>query len=302
MKRLTRVAVWLVSGIAMGIVAFLGGGLAAASPFKQADVALPMAAGEEGLVSLPGDPPQIPHRAAGFVYDFKLDEEQFFIHVPRGYDGKKPFGLVVFINSGDEMDVPRDWKPMLAKRKLIYIAPQKIGNNYYTCRRVGLAVEAACKMTELYNIDLRRVYVSGHSGGARSACTTAFFHPDLIAGAFPICGAEFPGRVPRVKAPRENAYGVFEGDPRLLEKAKANVGFALITGSKDFCHGYIQDLYNGGFVPQKYRAKLFDVAGMGHEIARAQSVDAAVKWLDKGNDESKENAGKKQDRESLPMP
>jgi hypothetical protein len=241
---------------------------------------LPMQPGRGGMIHLPGKPPKIADPYPGFVYDVKLEKERFYLYVPPTYEAKKPHGLVVFIHADNAMELPRDWKPTLAKHKLLYIAPQNVGNNFYTCWRVGMAVVAATKIMELYNIDAQRVYVTGLSGGARAACTAAFFHPTLFRGAFPICGAEFPARVPRVHAPQDNAYGVFEGDEKLLEKVRSDVGFALITGSKDFVRGYILDLYEGGFAAQKYRAKLFDVPGMNHEIASAATVDRAIRWLD----------------------
>ena len=235
---------------------------------------------KEGLWNLPGELPQIPDRVPQATYDFDLTKEKFYLCVPPNYRGTEPFGLVVFLHAGDEMNVPPDWKPVLVKRKLLYIAPQNIGNAQPINRRIGMAVVAIRKMMELYKVDPKRVYVAGFSGGARMACATALLHPDLVTGVFPICGAEFPDAVPKVKATRDDPYGVFPCDPKLVEKAKKNVAFVLITGPKDFRYGNMLDIYNGGFLPQKYRAKFFDVPGMGHQLAPGQVIDRAVDWLD----------------------
>ena len=68
-----------------------------------------------------------------------------------------------------------------------------------------------------------------------------------------------------------------------LEKAKSQVGIALITGPKDPNHGSIWSGYNDRLVPGKYRAKVFDVPGMGHQIARGQTLNTALGWIEAGN-------------------
>jgi hypothetical protein len=86
----------------------------------------------------------------------------------------------------------------------------------------------------------------------------------------------------------------------LVEKAKANVGFALITGPNDFRHGNILDIYNGGYAAQKYRAQVFDVPGMGHQVAPARVLDFALDWLERSEDQTK--VKKKEDRKTLDKP
>jgi hypothetical protein len=61
--------------------------------------------------------------------------------------------------------------------------------------------------------------------------------------------------------------------------ARSNVKFALITGSGDFRRGNILDIYNNGFKQEGFRAKLFDVAGMGHEDCNAHTLEEALDFL-----------------------
>jgi predicted esterase len=226
----------------------------------------PARAGQEGLFSLPGELPKDLPRGPLFDYDLKLEREQFYLFVPPNYRGREPFGLIAFVHAADQMNVPVDWKKTLVRRKLLYIAPQNIGNNQPVPRRALLTVAAIRKMIELYEVDPHRVYITGHSGGAKVAGLVAFAQPDLIRGAMPMCGFLFP------------KFG--EKDKQWLEKVKSQVGFALITGSKDFNRQYIVADYNERLVKEKYRVKLFDVPGMGHQIARAQTLNAALSWLE----------------------
>jgi predicted esterase len=258
--------------VATAVALLMLGGRAAVGASPQP----PARAGQEGVFSLPGEMPKDLPRGPLFDHDLKLEREQFYLFVPPNYRSGEPFGLIAFVHAADQMNVPVDWKKTLVRRKLLYIAPQNIGNNQPVPRRALVTVAAIRKMMELYEVDPRRVYITGHSGGAMVAGLVAFAQPDLIHGAMPMCGFLFP------------KFG--EKDKEWLEKVKSQVGFALITGSKDFNHKYIVADYNEKLVKENYRAKLFDVPGMGHQIARGQTLAAALTWLesrDAGSDADK---------------
>ena len=135
--------------------------------------------------------------------DLGLDpaKEQFFIHVPAAYKAGDKWGLVVFVNSGNDMKgLPSGWGDVLAERKLLFVAPQNAGNDQLVSRRFGLAVMGALKMMAKFDIDKSRVYASGFSGGARMAGALGFYQPGIFKATIQNCGADFPGAVPRVKA------------------------------------------------------------------------------------------------------
>ena len=120
--------------------------------------------------------------------------------MPKNYSGEEPFGLFVFIDSQNEMTLPKDWRSALEQRKLTCAIPQQVGNDQPAARRMGLAVIGILKTSEQYRIDPKRIVVSGFSGGARCALHLAFVHADLISGSLSICGADFYEPVPKVKA------------------------------------------------------------------------------------------------------
>lgn len=240
--------------------------------FASAADARPAAAGKEGLFTLPGKTPNIPNKIPSIEYDLNLAQEKFYLRIPLGYKDQRPHGLFVFTNHSDRMGIPKDWKSVLARHKLIYVAPQNVGNDKFTNRRVGMTVVAIHKMMELYKIDPKRVYVGGLSGGAKIACIIGFLNPDLVSGTVPMCGVVFP-------APHSG----FQCDPKLAEKAKAKVGFALVTGARDFNHGGMLNCYEHAFVPKQYRAKVFDVPNMGHTYASGKTLNSALNWLEQGD-------------------
>ena len=213
-------------------------------------------------------------------YDIQLKDELFYVYVPENYNGTEAFGILAFIAPSDSMVLPAGWETVLKERKLIYIAPQKAGNTFPVSRRAGLALAGILKLSQIGKIDASRVYVTGLSGGGRVAARLAFFHPELIAGALPCGGADFCEAVPKVHATQADEYGTVSVDPSLALMTRIKVPFALITGDKDQRRGNILDLYEGGFAKKKFRAKLFDVAGAGHEACSAATLTEALSFVE----------------------
>jgi hypothetical protein len=217
-------------------------------------------------------------------YGLNPAAERYMVYVPKDYTGAVPYGLIVFTSSSDSMThLPPQWKEVLDARHYILIAAQNAGNNQPGSRRFGLAVMGAVKAMQTYAIDPRRVYAAGISGGARISGILGFYQPDMFRGTLQNCGADFYKDVPvvyRVIKPGES-YGVFDASDEDIAGARS-VRFALITGTGDFRRREILDIYNGGFKKEGFHAKLFDVNGMGHETANANTLLWALYFLETG--------------------
>ncbi len=90
---------------------------------------------------------------------------------------------------------------------------------------------------------------------------------------------EFCSAVPRVKATRTDAYGFTQVPPEQAAAAKKDARFAIVTGAGDFRYGNLLDLYEGGFKPDGFTAKLFDVPGFGHAQCPAKVLEEALTYL-----------------------
>ena len=224
--------------------------------------------------------PRVANRAAGIDYNFDLARETFDVFVPANYTGKEPFGIFAFMNSGDSMTLPEDWAPIMEKERLICVIPQGIGNNQPFSRRVGLTLIGILKTVEHFNIDPHRIYTGGMSGGARCSVQLALLHHDVIAGDISICGANFYRPVPKVHSTDNDPYGVWPVPPDRIAPAKAKVRFVFITGAKDFRYGKILDIYEGGFLPNGFQAKLIDQPNMGHQLCSADSLSQAFRFVE----------------------
>jgi hypothetical protein len=236
--------------------------------------------GEPTMVHFDGALPAVTGKVGEVQYNYDLTKENFEVFVPTNYSSREAFGLFAFIDSQNEMSIPKEWMSLMERNKLICLIPQRIGNDQPPARRLGLTLVGILKMTEQYRIDSKRIFVSGYSGGARCSVHLAFLHSDLITGNISICGADFYEPVPQVKATDVQGYGPWPVRADRAAGAKAKARFVFITGDKDFRHGNILDIYAGGFVRNNFQARLIDVPGMGHQLCKPEALQDAVSFLD----------------------
>jgi len=65
-----------------------------------------------------------------------------------------------------------------------------------------------------------------------------------------------------------------------LWQAESKVRFAIITGETDWRRGNILDVFRGGYEKQKFHARLWEVAGLGHAICGPETLKEAVEFLE----------------------
>ncbi len=234
----------------------------------------------QNLQGFDNAPVVIKYKNSRLDYTFHSETDKFYVYIPPNYSGQEPFGLVAFINSADDMIIPPEWASVLEQKKLLYIAPQGVGNNQDFQHRCGLTVVGILKMMEHYKIDPHRIYSAGMSGGARCAAALGFYQSDLISGAVCNCGSGFCERVPKVKSTQTDDYGFIQATPVEVADAKSKVRFAIITGPNDFRYGNLLDIFQGGYEKRNFQAKLFDVPGMGHNLCNGAALSEAITFIE----------------------
>jgi dienelactone hydrolase len=235
-----------------------------------------------------GSVPPAPSRSRHIDYLLQPSREAYFVRLPGSYTGNKPYGLIVFIHSGDEVrSVPPGWAEVLDDNNLLFVAAQNSGNQHPIGRRLGLAVLGALEMKSSYKVDGMRIYTAGFSGGARMSNELAFYQSDLFKGTIQNCGADFYTELPRKEATSTvdtlgQPYGLAIADATAgeIERAKRGVRFVLITGSQDFRRGNILDIYNYGYAAHGFQAKLMDLADMGHDVCDGKALARAIAFLE----------------------
>lgn len=209
-------------------------------------------------------------KAGGRVADFyyRLEEEEWTVVVPLDYDPSTgPYGLFLFISAGDEASAPADWLEALAKHRLIYVTAKNSGNEKdVALRRVPLMLEAVYNLSKVYSIDSDRVYISGHSGGGRSANWAALAYPDVFAGGQFHCGPQAVQAMPTSK---------------LTPMAQQRNRYVFLTGDKDMNRKETMDVANA-WTRQGYRYITYlQVPELGHARPNGEWFEKGLIALDK---------------------
>ena len=213
-------------------------------------------------------------------YDVSL--EKFDIIVPKKYKKGDPYGLFIWVSPSNAPSISPEWEAVLAEKKLIFIGAHNSGNNREVFARMRMAVDANDNMRELYDIDDKRVYVSGFSGGARVASMLGVTYADMFSGAIAFMGVNFYTDIVSL-----DKTEVFEAryipHEEIAALAKAEGRYVLVTGEKDFNLKNTSAVYENGFKKEGFKTvELMNVPGQGHQPPKAEWLAKAIDFLDAG--------------------
>lgn len=230
-----------------------------------------------------GNPAQLKMRLRSVetpgAYD--VSQESFEILVPKGYKDSVPHGLFIWISPGDKPSISPEWEKVLADKKLIFIGAAKSGNNRPVFDRMRMAIDANDQLRQLYKVDPKRVYISGHSGGSRVASMLAVAYADMFTGAACFMGVNF-------FMPTQGKDGtMFEAryipHPEIATLAQQESRLALVTGDKDMNQDNTTAIYKQGFVANEFKGvKLFDIPGQTHSAPSKEWLEKVLDFLDTG--------------------
>ena len=223
-------------------------------------------------------------RATNDAPAFDLAKESFRVDVPKSYEAAKEaakaWGLFVWIDPSPQPNVPADWGPILAEKRLLLVAANNSGNDRALFDRCRLAVDAVHNMTHRFRVDPTRVYVAGMSGGGRVASMLGVAYADVFTGAVPMVGANFYKPVPTGDT-NKAWIPVYQPDGRILVSAKTKNHYVLLTGETDFNRENTLRVYREGFKAEDFRHVLYlEVPGMGHSRAPADWLAKGIAFLD----------------------
>ncbi|MDX9862484.1 MAG: hypothetical protein RBS99_16355 [Rhodospirillales bacterium] len=209
---------------------------------------------------------------------YQINDESFRVIVPRDYTGNEPYGLLVWINSGDGGGPPGGWEAVLAKHKIIWIGANQSGNNRNSTARFGLALDAVHNMDQRYCIDSRRIYVSGFSGGGRCASMVGIIYPDVFRGAFYNMGCNFYKKLDT----GNNRFweGFWDNyDQKIIAQAR-QVRLVFMTASKDFNRDQTKRIYEASLQDGFRRSLYLEVPEGGHATPPPDWFEKGIVFLD----------------------
>jgi len=216
--------------------------------------------------------------------DYDVDGRIMNVTVPQSYRADRPIGLLVWISAGDGGDVPGSFRRNLETFNLMAVSVVKTGNPQPVFHRLGLALDAVHNLKELYNIDPERVFISGNSGGGRSASMLAPLFPDVFTGGgYYVIGCNPYRRDIRYErdGKRYIIKGI-EGYNREKIKLARTRRFVFHTGSNDFnkpgTELVYQDYLDDGFEHCLY----LEDPGLGHSTPPAETIAKGLTFLNAG--------------------
>lgn len=231
------------------------------------------------------DPDQVRYRlmAAEEPPPYDVSKETFEILLPRDWKADQPHGLFIWVHSGNSPAIPKEWEAILARHRLIFIGARNSGNQRNIFDRIRLAIDANHNVRQRYQIDGRRVYVSGFSGGSRVASMLGVAWGDMFSGTVCCMGVNF---YTDVEAPDGKVYGLnYIPNEELLPIVQRACRYSLITGEKDFNLANTKGVFENGFRKEGFRnVQYLEVPGHGHQPPPAEWLEKAILFLDEGKD------------------
>ena len=213
-------------------------------------------------------------------YDVSM--EKFDIIVPKKYKKGDPHGLFIWVSPSPAPSISPEWEAVLAEKKLIFVGAHNSGNNREVFARMRMAVDANDNLRELYDIDDKRVYVSGFSGGGRVASMLGVTYADMFTGTIAFMGTNFYTDIVTL-----DKSEVFEAryipHEEIAALAKDQCRYVLVTGEKDFNLKNTNAVFENGFKKEGFKAvELMNVPGQGHQPPKAEWLKKAIEFLDAG--------------------
>lgn len=202
-------------------------------------------------------------RASRYEDLFDAGEEiTWQYHVPPNYSPEKPAGLLVYISPIRSGEMPREWRSVMDEHNMIWVGADQSGNRTKVPRRVLLALLGVELVKQDYEVDDRRVYLSGFSGGGRVASMAVIDNADVFSGGLFFCGADLwhLDESPNVELMRENRY-------------------VLITGVLDQALEPVKKTYRGYRRAGIDQTKLMIIRNMGHSTPRRSDFAKALEFL-----------------------
>ena len=248
----------------------------------------PVKAGERGTMTITQSPAQsdaeqlkLRLHAIENPPAYDVSKEVFDIIVPGQYKAGEPHGLFIWISAGNAPSIPKDWEAVLAEKKIIFVGARNSGNARSIFDRMRMAIDANVHVRTLYNIDGRRVYVSGFSGGSRVASMLGICYAEMFSGTICFMGVNF---YTDVTGEDGKTYGLnFIPDDQVVDLARKYCRYALVTAEKDFNRPNTRAAFEQGFRKEGFASvKLFDVPGIGHQMPAGDWLAKAIDYLDEG--------------------
>lgn len=203
------------------------------------------------------------------VYKDAAGESKYFLFVPTSYKGDREFPIILFLHGAGETGTDgkaqlkhfgEEVKKRQADFPFIVVFPQSHKRTWKADSSDGKrAIAILDEVMKKYQVDSKRVYLTGLSMGGFGTWSLAAAYPDRWAAIVPICGGGDPKTAEKIK---HIPCWCFHGD---ADKA------VPVQRSRDM----IEALKKAGGTP-----RYDEYPGVGHNSwSRAYASDELYTWL-----------------------
>jgi poly(3-hydroxybutyrate) depolymerase len=201
--------------------------------------------------------------AAKLPAGFDSTKQRYQLFVPKGYDARQSWPLLLFISAGDQPAGWSSWQKTCERAGVFFASPYAAGNNTPPGPRTRIVLDVLDDVRRAYRIDPERTYVTGFSGGGRMACAIGFALPECFGGVVPVCGTN-----------------PISGPTYLRHRIQDRLSVAFVTGEKDFNRKENEVYMGPWFLDLGIRARVWIVPKLGHAIPAADVQQEIFAWLE----------------------
>jgi predicted esterase len=206
-----------------------------------------------------------------------LNVEPLCIRLPKNYDPKTSYGVLVYIDPGENGSIYQPFHPAADELGFIMVAAVHTGNKVDRSIRYQLALDGLATVAERYLIDPRHIYVTGISGGGQISTHLWLCFPEVFSAAVPIVALASYQNIPA--GPGQIWPATLKKPQTRFFKQALTHRCAAITGAQDMNEKIINDAANL-LIKDGFNVKVYDYPDMGHQAPTAERFLDALKWVD----------------------
>jgi hypothetical protein len=196
------------------------------------------------------------------------------VYCPEDYDGDEQLGVYIHISAGNKGVKPNTgYRDMMDKHRLIDASPNGAGNDQADMRRLALTLDTLAQLRADFNVDEDRVYVGGTSGGGAESTMAAFMYPQDFRAAL---------NSVRSFSLTSSTCLPFADKGDIDDTQEFGQPYAFISGSGDFNYDYMPRTVDS-FEEHDFVVRFFDIPGMKHQMASAETFDEVIQWVEANN-------------------
>ena len=201
-------------------------------------------------------------KAGSLPKNYDSKKQRYSLFVPKKYDAKQSWPLVLFISASDQPAGWPGWKKACVENGVFFCSAYGAGNSTAAAARSRIVLDALDDVRRQYRIDPDQTYISGFSGGGRMACAIGFALPEWFGGVVPVCGTN-----PIV------------GPTYLRHRIEERLSVAFVTGATDFNRKENEVYMFPWFEELKIRSKLWVAPKVAHAIPGPDVFSQVYDWL-----------------------